>query len=632
MQIIEFAGLSNRPNPGSKLALYLDTVTGVLYRWTGAAYAALALPPATEASGNVTRLLGSNNESFTIHTAAYDDAVTRLRQADFGTLVTSVSNSSNIAIVANGTPASGSAGIVTTDLPPVRGPYAVRLIGDAATRASATIQFTASQTTGAEFRGVAFWAKVKGRTAGPMMAQVYVGNGADPYTLKSIACTVGIPADSKWHLIFIPRVIFAAQNGFVYGTDTITSIGIRDRNDSANLGYPGMLTNAEELQIGVPVYINPFSRPKFLIRFDDSLDDCIVPSATFTADGVNKSWSCYTLLDQFGFGDKGSCFHLTRRLNTSNSLQTFLTDSQLATLASYGWSHCTQSHQDPVDLANNGLRLMGATGYASKAILSVDTVTNTLVTSAAHNITNTYSGYPIIFSGTDLPAPLVTNTVYWARQVTNTTTMTLHPTENDSVANTNVIDLTTTGTAANFTYRYGYSANDGTLQQADLENCIAALTALGYGDTATIYAPNQGALSKTIFAAAEAAGVEMILGITDSGSGYLYPRTRHLHMETTGEVWGKEMFSTSYTVPSAIQTDGVPTAADVRTYIDAVIANGGIGQNYHHALSAANGPVLAAYLEHLRLRSSEGACDVVTAKELRDYLIAAKSLTPGVVY
>lgn len=41
MQIIEFAGLSNRPNPGSKLALYVDTDTGVMYRWTGAAYQAV---------------------------------------------------------------------------------------------------------------------------------------------------------------------------------------------------------------------------------------------------------------------------------------------------------------------------------------------------------------------------------------------------------------------------------------------------------------------------------------------------------------------------------------------------------------------------------------------------------------
>lgn len=41
MQIIEFAGLSNRPNPGSKLALYMDTDTGVMYRWTGAAYQAV---------------------------------------------------------------------------------------------------------------------------------------------------------------------------------------------------------------------------------------------------------------------------------------------------------------------------------------------------------------------------------------------------------------------------------------------------------------------------------------------------------------------------------------------------------------------------------------------------------------
>lgn len=69
MQIIEFAGLSNRPNPGSKLALYLDTVTGVLYRWTGAAYAALALPPVTDANGNTALLLPDGTESLILSSA-----------------------------------------------------------------------------------------------------------------------------------------------------------------------------------------------------------------------------------------------------------------------------------------------------------------------------------------------------------------------------------------------------------------------------------------------------------------------------------------------------------------------------------------------------------------------------------
>ena len=38
MKYVEFNGLSNRPNPGSKLERYVDTATGIEYRWTGSAY------------------------------------------------------------------------------------------------------------------------------------------------------------------------------------------------------------------------------------------------------------------------------------------------------------------------------------------------------------------------------------------------------------------------------------------------------------------------------------------------------------------------------------------------------------------------------------------------------------------
>lgn len=617
------------PAVGEVGRMYVALDTLVVYAWDGATYQPMSSPLSRSVHGVVTGVFdGKTGKAISF----VSDAQKWIKHAEVGALLTDMANA---VIVANGTPASGAAGVVTIDIPPIKGGYAVRLIGDVSIRASVTAQFSVAQATGPAFKGIVFWAKVKGRSAGPVMAQIFVGNGVNPYAGKSIATTCAVPSDGKWHLLFLPRQNLAAQNGFIYGTDTIISIGIRDRNDSVNLGYPGMLSNAEELQIG-PVYINPFSRPKFLIRFDDSLSDSIVPNGTFLADGITQAWSGYSLLNQYGFGSKGSCFHLTRRLNTSNSLKTFLTTAQLAQLAAYGWSHCIQTHQDPADFSNNGLRLMGMTGYASKGFASVDAAANTLVTSAAHNIINGYWGYPVIFSGTDLPAPLVAGTVYWGRQLTNGNTMQLHPTENDSIANTNVIDLTSAGVAANFTYRYGYSANDNTLQQADLQNAINTLTALGYEDTAKIWAPNQGALDKGAIEAARTLGIEMILGINGSGTGYAYPRTRHAHMETTGEysygTVNMAVLDTLFTVPSAIQTDGTPTAADVRAYIDGVISAGGVGQNFHHTLYGSNGPILAAYLDHLRLRVSEGVCDVVTAAELRNYLEASKYLTPGVVY
>ena len=532
-------------------------------------------------------------------------------------------------IVANGTPASGTAGLVTEGLAPTGdGGYAVRLIGDGATRAEVTNSFPARSS--ADFRGVAFWARVKGRTVGNSTTQLFLG--ADSGFAKNVALTLGIPNDGKWHLMYVSRQNFGVS-GFVYGTDSFTHIKFKDRYGST-IGFPGMLTNAEELQIG-PVYINPWSRPKFLIRFDDSLSDCIVPNGTFTADGVTQAWSALTLLDKYGFRDKGSCFHLTRRIGTSNSVKTFLTESQIAQLANEGWSHCFQSDFDPVDGANSGLRLMGPDGFTARTVASVDTTADTITSSVAHNISSgsVYWGYPVVFSGTDLPAPLVVGVEYWARYV-SATAMSLHPTEDAAIANTGKIDLTTTGTVGNFTWRYSRSANDQSAILQDFQTGIARLTAMGYGETATIYAPNQGATDVRILATAKAAGVTAVLGISNTSADFKTVATRHPHMETTGFPVGPnyEISDSFFTLPGAVQTDGAPNAQNVRDYVRAVIKTGGIGSNYHHSITASNGPVLAAYLDELRAGVLDGSCDVVTAQEMADYLSVARRAEVGVVF
>jgi hypothetical protein len=72
-------------------------------------------------------------------------------------------------------------------------------------------------------------------------------------------------------------------------------------------------------------------------------------------------------------------------------------------------------------------------------------------------------------------------------------------------------------------------------------------------------------------------------------------------------------------IVGGIQTDagsGVVTATDARNYVDSVVAAGGWGQNYHHRITNLNGPVLAALLDQLKIKSDAGLIDVVTATEL----------------
>lgn len=74
---------------------------------------------------------------------------------------------------------------------------------------------------------------------------------------------------------------------------------------------------------------------------------------------------------------------------------------------------------------------------------TVDTGTNVATTGSTHSYTNG-DGVSVLSVGGTLPAPLVATSPYFARS-TGGSTLTLHPTKADAVANTNVIDITTAG-------------------------------------------------------------------------------------------------------------------------------------------------------------------------------------------
>lgn len=80
---------------------------------------------------------------------------------------------------------------------------------------------------------------------------------------------------------------------------------------------------------------------------------------------------------------------------------------------------------------------------SSDLSFTVDTGTNVVTTGSAHSYTNG-DGVSVLSVGGTLPAPLVDTSPYFARS-TGGTTLTLHPTKADAVANTNVIDITTAG-------------------------------------------------------------------------------------------------------------------------------------------------------------------------------------------
>jgi hypothetical protein len=472
---------------------------------------------------------------------------------------------------------------------------------------------------------VVMWMKGTPREGDPIATaypyQIYFGVGGFG---KSGSFVGLIPADGKWHpLIANVDQISATLGGFSWNSaDVITTIRIKPTNvaDNPTVGYNTASTG--EINVCGPVRINPVGRPKFLLRFDDSLGDLVHPVANvnFTLpDGTPApalGWSGLTLLQHYGF--RASCFHLPRRIGTSNALASFLTWEDLKILANNGWANCFQSYYDPLNTANDGIRLLGPDGYAARSVASVDASANTITASGSTLIPiqgSVYGGYPVIFSGTNLPSPLVINKIYWAG-ATTATAFKLYTNENDSIAGTNPIDLTTTGTPANFTFRYGFSANDYSKYADDWYLGMKMLADNGYGDDSLYVALNQGATDGNVMTLADTVGAKAVFGIYKGATpSVFYPNYSFTENGGTNPAlnWKAKM-----KIVSAVQTDsvGLLTEAQIRGYVDQVVQYGCLGMNYHHKINNPNGRQLSYLLDQLKKYDDAGMIDVITAPEM----------------
>lgn len=471
---------------------------------------------------------------------------------------------------------------------------------------------------------IVLWMKGTARVGDAIATQypyrVYVGVGG--FT-KYSNCIGLLPADGNWHALILNKNNFTSgAGGFSWdSTDIITTIRVKP-TDVAENGAVGYNTAAagENNFLG-PIRTNPRARAKALIRFDDSIGDLVQPVYfnTFTLpDGTPappQGWSALTLLNHYGF--RGTCAHLPRYIGTANNITTFATWEDLKILKQNGWANCFQSYYNPVNFANDGIRLLGPDGYAARTVASVDTSANTITASAITYIptSGSYNGYPMMFAGTNLPAPLVINKIYWA-VATSATAFQLYASEADAINQVNVIDLTTTGTPANFTWRYGFSANDYTKYTEDWDLGMKLLSDNGYSEEAKYLFLNQGATDGKVMTLSVEAGIKAVFGIykgATAGEFYAsYPWTENGGTNPALN-WTKQM-----RMVGAIQTDttGAITPTDAREYVRAGVAQGSWISNFHHRITNQNGPCLAAYLDELKKFSDAGQLDVITATEL----------------
>lgn len=387
----------------------------------------------------------------------------------------------------------------------------------------------------------------------------------------------------------------------------------------------------EAVQVG-PVYRDPVGKAFAYIRFDDGCADQYTARQTLSTSfvgqsGVTLATGAYSARDVVAaFGLKANAFILTSCVGKPNG--NFMTVAQMRDLQdNYGWDICFQTHANPASLNNLGGRLLGPFGYSwslntAGGIASVDTSANTITTNGAHQFLTPsvgqagLQGQPIEMTGTNLPAPLVTGTPYWPRPTT-TAAFTLHPTEADAAANTNAIDLTTTGTPANFGYRYFGSSADNSAFVADVRTGQALMRGWGFKGWRHV-ALNQGAWDypmmeafNTLRASGEVLTVHGTQGSTGSATTTGYAARPGIGFATSGYgfVGGNQLgapLMDLFTHPQGYASEsGTEQAA--RDFVDSLVMRGAVGGNYHHFFSTEQSlRNLCAYCDQIKLRVDQG--------------------------
>lgn len=418
-----------------------------------------------------------------------------------------------------------------------------------------------------------------------------------------------------------PALTAAATTAIVYSTDRLT------------------MQAADTIAFG-PVYRNVSAKAFAYIRFDDQCADQYTPRLALATAYVGNSGvtipagvpqSGLTILEQFGL--KASCFVLTSKFGQTPN---YMTAAQLRDVQDrYGWTVGFQTNADPLNLGGAGLRLLGPYGYNYRlvygSISAVDTSLDTITTAAAHSITTTSGvlgeqGFPVEFYGTDLPSPLVAGAKYWLKN-TSTTAFKVYANELDSVAGTDAIDLTTTGTPASFNFRYWGSANDSSAILADFQTGQALLESNGLRGWKH-YAMNQGAWDASteeailsLVASGNMQTVAPILGSTGVLTGNTFiPRYASAWVTgafgSTASVSNNTTITNTYNLPVSIATEAA-SEATCRAAVRDACQKGYIVSFYHHAFSSeAQMRAFIAACDEIKLRVDQGLMDTGNVEEL----------------
>lgn len=359
----------------------------------------------------------------------------------------------------------------------------------------------------------------------------------------------------------------------------------------------------DTVQVGA-VFKNPVAKGFFFPRFDDGTVDQVVRRTTMATDFIGSSgvtvpagqYSMCELAEAFGL--RATLYILTRHVGQQGG---FATVAQLLAAQSRGHLIAFQSHANPIDGNNAGLRLLGPYGYDLASFVygsvSASSATSRLTTTAAHKaiVVNTGGvfgdqGYPVQLYGTSLPGGLDTTTKYWLYPV-DATTLSLHLTEADSMTGANPVAISSNGGAGTWGYRYWGSAPDGSAILQDFRTGQALMQQWGLNGWRH-YAPNQGGWDAHIEAAVmtlmdegNMLTVNGTQGNGGAGSASFIPRSAVGYVAGGLGTASTAQFATSmsdvFNLPVSGDTDAMSEATGA-DFVRTLYSLGGVGSNYHH--------------------------------------------------
>lgn len=396
----------------------------------------------------------------------------------------------------------------------------------------------------------------------------------------------------------------------------------------------------DTVQVG-PLHRDPAGRGFAFVRFDDGAADQFVArvaSAGFVGQsGVSlAAGTAYSMAQVVAaFGLRANLYILTRHVGQPG----FLNVAQLRELQDrYGFEIGLQTHANPFDAGNAGMRLLGPYGWNLEANVYggiAGVAGNVVMTQRPHGVTQVTAnagpqGYPVTLLGPVPPA----STLQAGQQVwlhgSAASSLTLHTSEADAIGGANAVLLDVGGTA--WGYRYFGSAPDGSAVLQDLRTGQALMQSWGLLGWRHL-APNQGAIDALLEQALltlRAEGNLQTVNLTLANAGATAPA--FMPRLAPGFVGAGVGYSGSTQLNCSIgEICNLPVSASsealngnaLRSYVQALAQRGAIGSNYHHAFAnAASIDQLAAYCDEIRLQQSRGALLSGTAGELYAGLVA----------